>query len=104
MSLRDESLIGLHPDLGVHVVTLGLTDQRVEDGKCVLPFADQGLQAVDECVLVSAVERVASLEGDRRIAAAFGQQLADFARREDVLAEFGVLRLRQHTNLTTDEV
>ena len=100
----DQRLVGVHADVGVDVVALGLADQRVQAGPGVVPCAQQRLQAVDQGVLVGPVQRVAGLEGDHALPALVGQQLADLARREHVLAELGVLRLRQHLDLAAEQV
>src|SRR5580693_8228617 len=54
----EQHLVGLHPDRGGHVVTLGLSDQRM-DHQTVADF-ERGLLYI----LVRAMSRVASLEGD----------------------------------------
>ena len=53
---------------------------------------------------MSPVQRVASLEGDSSVPAGFGENLADFAGGENVLAKLGVLRLWQSANRSADEV
>ena len=60
-----------------------------------MPGPQQRLQAVDQGVFVGPVQRIAGLEGHDPLPALFGQQLADLARREHVLAESRVFRLRQ---------
>jgi hypothetical protein len=62
----------------------------------VVALAEQRLEAVHQGVLVGAVQRVAGLEGDHALPALLSEQLAHLAGREDVLAELGMLRLRQH--------
>src|SRR5580704_730773 len=54
----EQHLVGLHPDRGGHVVTLGLSYQRM-DHQTVADF-ERGLLYI----LVRAMSRIASLEGD----------------------------------------
>ena len=66
VTLVDEGLVGLHACVGRHVVALELPDERVQDHAGLLAgLAQDDLGAVDQCVLVGTVQRVARLEGDR---------------------------------------
>ena len=56
-------------------------------GAGVVPGPQQRFQAVDQGVFVGPVQRVAGLKGHDAVPALLGQQLADLARREHVLAE-----------------
>ena len=73
-------------------------------GPGVVAGPQQRLQAVDQGVFVGAVQRVAGLEGHDPLPALLGQQLADLARREHVLAEPRVFRLRQHADRAAQQV
>ena len=103
-ALVDQGFVGVHPDVGLHVVALGLADERIQSRAGVVPLAEQRFQPVDEGVLVGTVQRVARLKRDDPVPALGREELADFARREDVLAELGMLGLRQDLNLAADEV
>ena len=100
----DQGAVGAHARGGVHVVALGLADQRVEHGAGEVPFAGQPFQADDQGVLVGPVQRVARLEGDDALPALLGEQRPRLARRQDEVAVLGVLRLRQHPHLAADEM
>ena len=103
-AVLDQGLVGVHADVGVDVVALGLADQRVQAGPGVVAGPQQRLQAVDQGVFVGAVQRVAGLKGHDPLPALLGQQLADLARREHVLAEPRVLRLRQHPDRAAQQM
>ena len=103
-AVLDQGLVGVHADVGVDVVALGLADQRVQAGAGVMARPQQRLQAVDQGVFVGAVQRVAGLKGHDALPALFGQQLADLARREHVLAEPRVFRLRQHVDRAAQQM
>ena len=103
-AVLDQRLVGVHAHVGVDVVALGFADQRVQAGPGVVAGPQQRLQTVDQGVFVGAVQRVAGLEGDDALPALLGQQLADLARREHVLAEPRVLRLRQHLDRAAQQV
>ena len=60
----DQRPVGAHPRGGVHVVALGLADERVEHRPGEVALARQPFQAGDQGVLVGAVQRVARLERD----------------------------------------
>ena len=64
----------------------------------------QRLQAVDQGVLVGPVQGVPRLEGHHALPALGGQQRADLPRREHVLAETRMLRLRQHADRAAHQV
>ena len=103
-TLTDERFVSLHPDFRTDVVALCLADQRVEDGASIFAFADERFQAVDQCVLVSPVKRVPRLKSDDRVPALFGDESSRFARGEDVLTEVRILRLRQGSNRSANQV
>ena len=100
----DQGPVGPHARGGVHVVALGLADERVEHGPGEVAVARQPFQADDQGVLVGAVQRVARLEGDDALAALLAEQRPRLARRQDEVAVLRVLRLRQHAHLAADQV
>ena len=61
-AVLDQGLVGVHPHVGLHVVSLGLADQRVEHHTGLAPLASEHLGAVNQRVLVGPVQRVARLE------------------------------------------
>ena len=84
----DERLVGLHARRGGDVVALELTDQGVQDDTGLLAgLAQDRLGAVDQRVLVGAVQRVARLEGDRLLPALLLDQSAGLGRRHDAVRE-----------------
>jgi ribosomal protein L11 methyltransferase len=100
----NERLVGAHARGGVDVVALGLADERVQDGAGVQPLTDERLQAIDQRVLVRAVERVAGLEGDDALPALLAEERPHLARRQHELAEARMLRLRQHVDRPADQM
>ncbi len=60
--LLDQRLVGAHTRHRVHVVALGLADQRIEDRSGEMAGPRQPLQAGHQGVFVSPMQRVARLE------------------------------------------
>lgn len=86
-TICDQLLVGLHADLGVDVVALYFADQRIQAGTGVESLTQQSSQAVDQCVFMCAVQWVTGLKCHNSILAIFGQQFANFAWCQNVLAE-----------------
>ena len=71
-AVDDQGLVGLHAGRGRDVVALELADEGVEhDAGLLAVLAQDHLGAVDQRVLVGAVQRVAGLEGDGLLPTAF---------------------------------
>src|SRR5579864_1399582 len=58
----DERAIGSHASEGIYIIALRLADERVEDRASKVPGPGEPLQANHKCVLVGAVESIASLK------------------------------------------
>ena len=102
-AIGNELFVGLHADFSVDVVALGFSDERVEARAGVKSLLEQRFQTVNQSVFVSAMERVASLESDNAFPAFGFQQIANFRRGENVLAERRVLFGRKNLNLAADK-
>ena len=87
-AVRHECLVGLHAGGGRNIVALELADERVQHNAGLLArLAQDALGTVDEGVLVSAVERVAGLEGDRLLPALGLDEGAGLGRAHDAPGE-----------------
>src|SRR6185437_6529892 len=100
----DECPIGTHARHGIDIVALGFADQRIEYRAGEMALTHQALQAGNQRIFVSAVQGVARLESDDAFPALFGEQRSRLARRQDELAVFGVLRLRQDAHRAAQQM
>ena len=103
-AVLNQHFIRVHANVGVDVVPLRFADQRIQTRPRIVACPKQRFQAVDQGILVGAVQRVAGLEGDHSLPALLGQQTADVARRQNVLAESRVPRLRQHLDRAAQQM
>mmetsp|Transcript_32318 Transcript_32318/g.89281 ORF Transcript_32318/g.89281 Transcript_32318/m.89281 type:complete len:313 (+) Transcript_32318:446-1384(+) len=100
-----EAFIGFHARGRRHVVALELADQGIEHDPCqVSCLSQEDLRAVDQGVLVRAVERVPCLEGNRLLPPALCHHLAASAGRINMLREGPVVTERQQADRAADEL
>ena len=102
--LAVELAVAEHPGRGRDVVALELAHQGVEHGAREVAGGSQLLDAVDQRVLVGAVERVAGLEREGALPLLLGDERAAHLRREHELAVGLVGALRERLELSADQL